>query len=736
MFFGLFLLFLSSFSATMAADVLAGCRPMCGNITVPYPFGLTDGCYSPGFKMTCNETYEPPKLFVNSGNIEISKLSFDNVLMQGWIARQCYDELNSPIHVWTNLINTPYTFSFTRTKFTAIGCDTLALIARLSDVVDFASGCVSLCHDGNDVVNGSCSGIGCCQTSIPRGLKRFDSLLGVLNNHSRTLNVSPCSFAFLIDQDEFEFSVSDFTGFRSRDRVPIVLDWAVGNQTCPEARRSPEFLCTGPNTNCKDSTNGPGYKCSCNEGYEGNPYLVEGCHDINECEDTKSGGPCVDICSNTPGSYTCSCSPGLRGDGRRDGSGCTSPSSSSKTFPLVKVVLGCGLGLLFVLVSASLLYWGLKRRRLSKLREMFFKQNGGWLLLQRQVNSQEEAAAERAARIFTAEELRKATKDYNQSQIIGRGANGVVYKGILPDKREVAIKKSKVMDPGQVEQFINEVVILSQVIHRNVVKMIGCCLETEVPLLVYEYVSNDTLSGHLSGPGNFASLSWDLRLRIACETAGALAYLHSATARPIIHRDVKSSNILLDQNYTAKVSDFGASRVMPMDQVYISTLVQGTLGYLDPEYFHTGLLTEKSDVYSFGVVLVELITGRPPVCSHEPEEERSLANYFLINMERNQVFEILEPRVVNEGDSAQLKEVAELARRCLSLTREERPTMKEVAGELEQAKRYQRQHPWVEDDGELQEGGRLLRRNGSSSSASFASASNPNDQSDALLSIP
>ncbi|KAJ0979441.1 hypothetical protein J5N97_014915 [Dioscorea zingiberensis] len=672
----------------MAADVLPGCRATCGNISVPYPFGLSDVCHAPGFKMTCNETYDPPKLFMNTGNIEISKLSFDNVLMKGWIARACYDELNSPTHVWTELKNTPYTFSYSRNKFTAIGCDTLALIYRLGLAnIDFTSGCVSFCHDATNVVNGSCSGIGCCQTSILRGLKR--------------------------------------------DRVLIMLDWAISNQTCAEARSSPEFLCAGLNTNCQDSTNGPGYKCSCDEGYQGNPYLVEGCHDIDECEDLESS-PCVDICTNMPGSYNCSCSHGSSGDGRRDGSGCTS-SSSTKTFPLVKVVLGSGLGFLFVLLSASLTYWGLKRRKLTQLRETFFKQNGGWLLLQLQVSSQEEDAAERAARIFTAEELRKATNNYHQSQIIGEGGNGVVYKGILPDNREVAIKKSRVMDPSQVEQFINEVVILSQVIHRNVVKIIGCCLETEVPLLVYEYVSNGTLTSHLYGDGNFASLSWESRLRIACETAGALAYLHSATTRPIIHRDVKSLNILLDQGYTAKVADFGASRVVPMDREYITTLVQGTLGYLDPEYFHTGMLTEKSDVYSFGVVLLELIIGEPPVSSRRSEEERSLANYFLLSIERGQLFEILEPRVVSEGDSAQLKEVAELARRCLSLTGEERPTMKEVAAELEQAKRYHSQHPWIEEDGEV-ETGRLLARD-RSSSASFASATNLNDQNDTMLSI-
>ncbi|KAJ0979438.1 hypothetical protein J5N97_014912 [Dioscorea zingiberensis] len=453
---------------------------------------------------------------------------------------------------------------------------------------------------------------------------------------------------------------------------------------------------------------------------------------IDECEDLESS-PCVDICTNMPGSYNCSCSHGSSGDGRRDGSGCTS-SSSTKTFPLVKVMLGSGLGFLFVLLSASLTYWGLKRRKLTQLRETFFKQNGGWLLLQLQVRSQEEDAAERAARIFTAEELRKATNNYHKSKIIGEGGNGVVYKGILPDNREVAIKKSRVMDPSQVEQFINEVVILSQVIHRNVVKIIGCCLETEVPLLVYEYVSNGTLTSHLYGDGNFASLSWESRLRIACETAGALAYLHSATTRPIIHRDVKSLNILLDQGYTAKVADFGASRVVPMDREYITTLVQGTLGYLDPEYFHTGMLTEKSDVYSFGVVLLELIIGEPPVSSGDVKKRGAWPTIFYYLLRGTNCLRFWSQEWWSEGDSAQLKEVAELARRCLSLTGEERPTMKEVAAELEQAKRYHSQHPWIEEDGEV-ETGRLLARDRSSSSASFASATNLNDQNETILSI-
>ncbi|KAL5972788.1 hypothetical protein ACLOJK_039594 [Asimina triloba] len=237
--------------------------------------------------------------------------------------------------------------------------------------------------------------------------------------------------------------------------------------------------------------------------------------------------------------------------------------------------------------------------------------------------------------------LEKATNNYDESGIIGRGGSGVVYKGNLSDtNRAVAIKKSKTVDESQIELFINEVFILSQINHSNVVKLLGCCLETQVPLLVYEYVTNGTLFDHIHGP----LLSWNHRLRIASETAAALAYLHSAVSTPIIHQDVKSANILLDENYTAKVANFGASRLVPMDKAHLTTLVLATSG--------------KSDVYSFGVVLVELLTGKKPVFFDRFEKaEGNLSIYFILAMEGNRLLEMLDAQLVVDGASMVLPNV-------------------------------------------------------------------------------
>ena len=324
-----------------------------------------------------------------------------------------------------------------------------------------------------------------------------------------------------------------------------------------------------------------------------------------------------------------------------------------------------------------------KKRNEIKLKKRFFKRNGG-LLLQQQLSSRSSSEHNiQHTKLFTSKELEKATDQFNESRILGKGGQGMVYKGMLTDGSITAIKKCNTMDEGNLEQFINEIIILSQINHRNVVKLVGWCLETEIPLLVYEFIPNGTLSQYLHEESEEFPLTWEMRLRIAKEVAGAISYLHSAASLPIYHRDIKSTNILLDDKYRAKVADFGTSRSVTIDQTHLTTVVYGTFGYLDPEYFQTSQFTEKSDVYSFGVVLAELLTGEKPVSLVRIQQNRSLATYFTLSMEEGFLFDILDARVKKEGDIQEIMVVAELAKRCLELNGKRRPTMREVTKELE-----------------------------------------------------
>ncbi|KAJ0540813.1 putative protein kinase RLK-Pelle-WAK family [Helianthus annuus] len=324
-----------------------------------------------------------------------------------------------------------------------------------------------------------------------------------------------------------------------------------------------------------------------------------------------------------------------------------------------------------------------KKRKQLMLRDKIFLQNGGLLLedkLQKAVDS---------IKIFRAKELEKATKNFAEGMILGRGGYGTVYKGILPDKRLVAIKRFRTSGQSQLDQFVNEIEILGQINHKNVVQLLGCCVETEVPLLAYEYVSNGTLYGHIhDNTRSRGTLSWDSRLRIAYESASALAYLHSDTTMTIIHRDVKSANILLDENYTAKITDFGASKSIPLGHDHELTVVQGTLGHLDPEFFLTGKLTDKSDVYSFGVVLSELVTGLHPIDSERCQEERNLATYFVQLKRENRLLEFTDRQVLEKANAEQLEATCYLACRCLDVRGENRPSMKEVTLELERIRNF------------------------------------------------
>ncbi|XWS75606.1 hypothetical protein CRYUN_Cryun01aG0105400 [Craigia yunnanensis] len=273
--------------------------------------------------------------------------------------------------------------------------------------------------------------------------------------------------------------------------------------------------------------------------------------------------------------------------------------------------------------------------------------------------------------VFRSKELEAATGQFHENRILGHGGQGMVYRGMLQDGRLVAVKKAKIENEELLEQFINEIVILSEIGHRNVVKLLGCCLETEVPLLVFEFVPNGTLSRLIHNQSEEYPVPWKLRLRIATEVAGAIAYLHtdSEASSRIFHRDIKSSNILLDENFRAKVSDFGTSKLVDSDQTHLTTRVGGTPGYIDPEYVWSRQYTEKSDVYSFGVVLIELLTGKKPSTTFvsDEDESRCLLTQFNSSLEENKLVDILDVQVVKDcGNAEDLMTVAYLAKRCLS----------------------------------------------------------------------
>ncbi|KAL8499830.1 hypothetical protein ACS0TY_019717 [Phlomoides rotata] len=404
----------------------------------------------------------------------------------------------------------------------------------------------------------------------------------------------------------------------------------------------------------------------CETGFEGNPYLPQGCQDIDECNINNTAlNTCIaagDTCVNTVGSFIC----------KRD---------DENRMKGTIIGLSSATGALVLLGGAWVLSRVIRKRIKANSRKACFKRNGG-LLLQQQLSSSDGGVEN--IRLFDAKELALATDRYNDNRILGRGGQGTVYKGMLPDGRIVAVKKSKKVDEAEIVVFINEVVILSQINHRNIVKLLGCCLETEVPLLVYEFVPNGTLFQHIHDQSDdIFPLSWKMRLRIATEIAEALSYLHYAASVPIYHRDIKSTNILLDEKYRAKVSDFGTSRSIAIDQTHLTTRVLGTFGYLDPEYFRSSQFTEKSDVYSFGVVMIELLTGEKAITAVKDEEGRGLAMHFLHAMEENNLYKILDQDVVKGGGTEDVVAVARLAMRCLNLNGKKRPTMKEVAAVLE-----------------------------------------------------
>ncbi|KAF8021220.1 hypothetical protein BT93_G1605 [Corymbia citriodora subsp. variegata] len=286
--------------------------------------------------------------------------------------------------------------------------------------------------------------------------------------------------------------------------------------------------------------------------------------------------------------------------------------------------------------------------------------------------------------IFTNAELEEATNHFDSSQELGDGGFGIVYYGKLRDGREVAVKRLYEHNYRQVKQFMTEVEILTRLRHKNLVSLYGCTSRhSRELLLVYEYISNGTVADHLHGErAKQDPLLWHTRISIAIETATALAYLHACD---IIHRDVKTNNILLDKNFSVKVADFGLSWLFPNDASHVSTAPQGTPGYVDPDYHRCYRLMEKSDVYSFGVVLVELISSMPAVDISRDRHEINLANLATSKIRNREFHELIDPNLGFESDpeiNRMIMAVASLALRCLQQDKDMRPFMKTILEEL------------------------------------------------------
>ncbi|CAL2248858.1 unnamed protein product [Prunus armeniaca] len=587
--------------ASEASLAKPSCLSQCGNVTqIPYPFGIGAGCYlDDWFRITCDNSASPPKAFLNKTGLEVLNISLGGTLT-----------VTSPITFSNcsnkkshrqarNVFSSPFVYSQSN-RFTSIGCEVIAL---MSDFGKPLAGCYSICdntaHSSSTIFpNNSCSGLHCCQTTILKGLSFFDTTFRSMLNDSES--EKECKYAFLVDRDWF--MSTNISTIVDMDNVPVVLEYRLRQYSAQDIYGT--YNLSPQNMTCNDD-----WQCSCKTGYQGNPYLLDGCQDIDECLNSSScrAGTCI----NRPGDFVC-----YQPDPR-----------PIRRINVGLLVAGGVIGLLFLLIGARWSHKVIKKRKDNKRKQKFFKQNGG-LLLEKQLSSGEVNVEK--IKLFTSKDLDKATDKFSIDRILGHG--------------------------GQ---------------------------ETEVPLLVYEFIPNGTLSQYIHHPDEEFSLTWEMRLRIAIEVAGALSYLHSAASFPIYHRDIKSSNILLDGKYRAKVADFGTSRSVSIDQTHLTTQVHGTFGYLDPEYFRSSQFTEKSDVYSFGVVLAELLTGQKAVSLMSSEERRSLATYFLISMENNLLFDILDSQVMKNGRKEKITALANLAVRCLNLNGRNRPTMKEVAVELE-----------------------------------------------------
>ncbi|XP_077228275.1 proline-rich receptor-like protein kinase PERK1 [Tasmannia lanceolata] len=284
---------------------------------------------------------------------------------------------------------------------------------------------------------------------------------------------------------------------------------------------------------------------------------------------------------------------------------------------------------------------------------------------------------------FTYDELAKATNEFSAANHLGQGGFGSVHRGMLANGIQVAIKQLKAGSTQGDREFQAEVEIISRVHHKHLVSLVGYCIAEERRILVYEFVPNNTLKFHLHGIGT-PTMEWSSRVKVALGSAKGLAYLHEDCHPKIIHRDIKSDNILLDLNCEAKIADFGLAKIFPDDNTYIEvTRIMGTFGYLDPECFLTRKFTERSDVYAFGIMVLELITGRQAVIRTESSGVYSLVEWARPLMEAHNYYVLVDPRLESNYDVNDMTQVVDCAAACVRASSRSRPKMSQIVRYLE-----------------------------------------------------